>query len=115
MVNELVPWVDSALATSGSEQNWLIGFSKSGYGGQDLILRDPGVFTVAASWDFPADMSSYDYLRLEPGHGLRHRSQLCQQLPAQPGVRGRPQGAVHDQGPDLAGGLRPLPPGHGRL
>ena len=41
MVNELVPWVDSALATSGGEQNWLIGFSKSGYGGQDLILRDP--------------------------------------------------------------------------
>ena len=60
MVNELVPWVDSALATSDSEQNWLIGFSKSGYGGQDLLLRNPGVFTVAASWDFPADMTSYN-------------------------------------------------------
>ena len=66
MVNELVPWVDSALATTGAEQNWLIGFSKSGYGGQDLVLRDPGVFTVAASWDFPADMSSYDYYGSSP-------------------------------------------------
>jgi hypothetical protein len=66
MVNELVPWVDSALATTGAEQNWLIGFSKSGYGGQDLILRNPGVFSVAASWDFPADMSSYDYYGSSP-------------------------------------------------
>ena len=58
-MNELVPWVDSALATSGREQNWLIGFSKSGYGAR-TGLRNPGVFTVAASWDFPADMSPYD-------------------------------------------------------
>ena len=60
MTQELVPWVQKNLATTGSEQNWLIGFSKSGIGGQDLILRHPGVFTLAASWDFPADMSSYD-------------------------------------------------------
>ena len=66
MVNELVPWVDKTLATTGSEQNWLIGFSKSGYGGQDLILRNPNLFTVAASWDFPADMSSYDYYGSSP-------------------------------------------------
>ena len=60
MTQELVPWAQKNLATTGSEQNWLIGFSKSGIGGQDLILRHPGVFTLAASWDFPADMSSYD-------------------------------------------------------
>jgi hypothetical protein len=41
------------------KQNWLIGFSKSGIGGQDLILKHPDLFTLAASWDFPADMSSY--------------------------------------------------------
>ena len=34
MTNELVPWVKHNLATSGTEQNWLIGFSKSGFGGQ---------------------------------------------------------------------------------
>ena len=60
MATELVPWVDQNLATTGAEQNWLIGFSKSGIGGQDLLLKYPNLFAVAASWDFPADMSSYD-------------------------------------------------------
>jgi hypothetical protein len=60
MTQELMPWVKTSLATSGTEQTWLIGFSKSGIGGQDLILKHPDLFTLAASWDFPADMSSYD-------------------------------------------------------
>jgi S-formylglutathione hydrolase FrmB len=60
MTNNLVPWVAKHLATTGHEQNWLIGFSKSGLGAQDLILRHPDLFTLAASWDFPADMTSYD-------------------------------------------------------
>jgi Putative esterase len=59
MTQDLVPWVEKNLATTGTEQNWLIGFSKSGYGGQDLILKHPDIFALAASWDFPADMSSY--------------------------------------------------------
>ena len=66
MVDELVPWVKANLATTGTEQNWLIGFSKSGIGGQDLILKHPDVFTLAASWDFPADMSTYDQLGGDP-------------------------------------------------
>jgi hypothetical protein len=60
MTNDLVPWVTQNLSTTGHEQNWLIGFSKSGIGGQDLLLKHPEVFTLAASWDLPADMSSYD-------------------------------------------------------
>jgi uncharacterized membrane protein len=60
ITQELVPWVKQNLSTTGTEQNWLIGFSKSGVGGQDLILKHPGLFTLAATWDFPADMSSYD-------------------------------------------------------
>ena len=60
MADELVPWVKQNLATTGHEQNWLIGFSKSGIGAQDLILKHPDLFTLAASWDFPADISSYD-------------------------------------------------------
>jgi hypothetical protein len=60
MTNELVPWVKASLASSGSEQDWLIGFSKSGIGGQDLLLKHPGLFSLGASWDFPADESSYD-------------------------------------------------------
>jgi len=66
MTAEVVPWVEKNLATTGHEQNWLIGFSKSGLGGQDLILKHPGIFALAASWDFPADMSSYDELGTDP-------------------------------------------------
>lgn len=62
MTKQVVPWVEKNLATTGHEQNWLIGFSKSGLGGQDLILKHPGIFALAATWDFPADMSSYDEL-----------------------------------------------------
>ena len=59
MTQELVPWIKQNLATTGHEQVWLIGFSKSGIGGQDLILKHPDVFTLAATWDSPFDMSSY--------------------------------------------------------
>jgi len=60
MATELQPWVMANLSTTGTEQSWLIGFSKSGIGAQDLLLKHPNAFTLAASWDFPADMSSYD-------------------------------------------------------
>ena len=66
MTREIVPWVEKNLAITGHEQNWLIGFSKSGLAGQDLILKHPGIFTLAASWDFPAGMSSYDALGGDP-------------------------------------------------
>jgi hypothetical protein len=59
MAMDLQPWVKANLSTTGSEQHWLIGFSKSGIGGQTLILRHPDKFTLAASWDFPADMNAY--------------------------------------------------------
>ncbi len=62
MTQELVPWIKQNLATTGHEQTWLIGFSKSGLGAQDLILKHPDLFTLAATWDFPADMSSYNSL-----------------------------------------------------
>ena len=60
MTQDLLPWVTQHLSLTGHEQNWLIGFSKSGIGGEDLILKHPDLFSVAASWDFPADMSAYD-------------------------------------------------------
>jgi hypothetical protein len=60
MATELQPWVMANLSTTATEQSWLIGFSKSGIGAQDLLLKHPDAFTLAASWDFPADMSSYD-------------------------------------------------------
>ena len=61
ITQELLPWIKQNLATTGQEQTWLLGFSKSGIGGQDLILKHPGLFTLAATWDLPADMPSYDF------------------------------------------------------
>ncbi len=58
MTQDLVPWVEQNLGAGGG-QNWLIGFSKSGLGAQDLLFKYPQLFSVAASWDFPADMNSY--------------------------------------------------------
>jgi S-formylglutathione hydrolase FrmB len=66
MTRELVPWAEKNLAVTGHEQNWLIGFSKSGLGAQDLILKHPNTFALVASWDFPADMSSYDEYGADP-------------------------------------------------
>jgi len=66
MTREIVPWVEKNLAITGHEQNWLIGFSKSGLGAQDLILKHPGIFALAASWDFPANMSSYGQAGSDP-------------------------------------------------
>jgi len=59
MVDELVPWVQSQLSTTHREHNQLLGFSKSGLGAQDLLLKHPATFSAAASWDFPAAMVSY--------------------------------------------------------
>jgi S-formylglutathione hydrolase FrmB len=69
MATELQPWAAQNLSTTGKEQNWLIGFSKSGIGGQDLMLKHPNLFTLAASWDFPADMSSYDQFGADSAAG----------------------------------------------
>ncbi len=69
MTTELQPWVKANLSTTGSEQHWLMGFSKSGIGGEDLILKHPDLFSLVASWDFPADMSSYDQYGASSSYG----------------------------------------------
>jgi hypothetical protein len=63
MTRDLVPWVEQNLGAgtpAGGGQNWLIGFSKSGLGAQDLLFKYPQLFSLAASWDFPADTATYD-------------------------------------------------------
>jgi putative esterase len=59
LTQDLVPWVTHHLAVTGHEQSWLIGFSKSGIGAADLILKHPDLFAAAAAWDFPANMTNY--------------------------------------------------------
>jgi hypothetical protein len=60
MATQLEPWAKATLSSTGREQSWLIGFSKSGVGGQDLLFKYPAIFALAASWDFPANMTSLD-------------------------------------------------------
>ena len=62
LTKQVVPWVKKTLTITGHEQSWLIGFSKSGLGVEDLILKHPEIFTLAAAWDFPATMPSHNQL-----------------------------------------------------
>jgi hypothetical protein len=62
MSRQLEPWVKATLSITGDEQSWLIGFSKSGLGAQDLLLKHPDLFTLAASWDFPAGLANFNGL-----------------------------------------------------
>jgi hypothetical protein len=61
MATLLPAWVQSNFDTSGTDKDLLIGFSKSGYGAIDLLLKHPSLFAAAAAWDFPADMSYEDF------------------------------------------------------
>jgi hypothetical protein len=53
-------WVAANLSVTGTEKHYLTGFSKSGIGGADLILRHPDVFEKAALWDTPADDNAFN-------------------------------------------------------
>lgn len=54
VVKSLVPDIDRRYPTlPASEQRWLLGFSKSGWGASVLLMRHPTVFGYAATWDAP--------------------------------------------------------------
>jgi len=57
MATFLPAWVDSHFSTTGTEDDLLLGFSKSGYGALDLLFKHPSVFDAVAAWDFPADIA----------------------------------------------------------
>ncbi|HZS53367.1 MAG TPA: PQQ-dependent sugar dehydrogenase, partial [Bryobacteraceae bacterium] len=70
IVNDLVPFGDTFAQDSNIPQRFLIGFSKSGNGALFLILRHPNVFSEAAAWDCPAqlsDLSAYSALPMNFG------------------------------------------------
>ena len=76
MADILPQWVDSNFSTTGTEKNLLVGLSKSGYGGLDLELKHPSVFSAVAAFDFPGDMSSYDdYGNSIDGYGTQSNFQ----------------------------------------
>jgi hypothetical protein len=57
IVNDLLPFGDSFAQGNDVPQHYLIGFSKSGNGVLFLILRHPDLFSAAAAWDSPAQLS----------------------------------------------------------
>ncbi|QNI33520.1 hypothetical protein H7849_06120 [Alloacidobacterium dinghuense] len=70
IIDNLVPFGDTLAQGAGTPQRYLIGFSKSGNGVLFLILRHPGVFSAAAAWDSPAqlsDLSAFDALPMNFG------------------------------------------------
>ena len=68
MATLLPAWVNSIFATSGTEDDLLIGFSKSGYGALDLLFKHPAVFDAAAAWDFPG-MPAYNVYGADGNYG----------------------------------------------
>src|SRR5205823_4972665 len=54
----VVPFVDKLAAPGTTPERWLVGLSKSGFGALSLIFRNPTVFSAAACWDAPAQVSS---------------------------------------------------------
>lgn len=77
IINDLVPFGDTFVPGASSSQRLLIGFSKSGNGVLDLILRHPDVFSAAAAWDSPAQQSS---LSAFPGVPLNFGNQATYNL-----------------------------------
>lgn len=56
----IADWVANNLSVTGSENHYLMGFSKSGIGGAGLLFRHPQIFAKAALWDTPADDTTYN-------------------------------------------------------
>jgi 20S proteasome alpha/beta subunit len=82
MATVLPEWVDSNFSISGTENNLLIGFSKSGYGGLDLLFKHPDVFSAVSAWDFPADMTSYTQYTASMNYGTEANFQNNYRLTA---------------------------------
>jgi hypothetical protein len=58
---QLVNWANGNLHTTGTEKHYLIGFSKSGFGGQVLFMRNQPTFAGVISWD-----AAVDYQTISP-------------------------------------------------
>jgi Tryptophan-rich Synechocystis species C-terminal domain/Putative esterase len=76
----LAPWANGNLSTSRSEKALLIGFSKSGYGALDLLLKHPDTFAAAAAFDFPGNMTTNDDYGASANYGTQVNFQDNYQL-----------------------------------
>ena len=62
IIRELVPFGDSFATDGQIPQRFVIGFSKSGNGALSIAARHPNVFSEAAAWDAPAQLSNCGYI-----------------------------------------------------
>ena len=97
MTSDLVPWVTQNLSTTGHEQNWLIGFSKSGIGGQDLHSQASRRLHARGVVGLPRRHVELQPVRRLVGEPVRDRRELPGQLPADADLPRSPQAAVHQQ------------------
>ncbi len=86
MALELQPWVEARLTQRHrgrcTEQHWLLGFSKSGYGAISLLLKHPDLFTLGAFWDFPANMLDYRAFGAASNYGTQENFDVNYRLSA---------------------------------
>jgi hypothetical protein len=73
----LAQWMSTSSFASGGEKNYLIGFSKSGIGGQGLQFHRPDVWAATASWDAPFMMTDYDGTDATNGGTVGGNSSTC--------------------------------------
>jgi hypothetical protein len=73
----LAAWMAASSFASGGEKNYLIGFSKSGIGGQGLQFHRPDVWAATASWDAPFCMTDYDGTDPTNGGTVGGNSSTC--------------------------------------
>ena len=85
IVSQLEPWVTSNLATTHHEQNWLIGYSKSGYGGLDLLLPASPYLCARSLLGFPGRYVELQRVR-RLSRFVRDGRQFSNQLPPDPGL-----------------------------
>jgi pimeloyl-ACP methyl ester carboxylesterase len=72
LLNVVIPFLKCHYAIAPGSQNWLLlGFSKSGWGAWNLLLRHPELFGRAAAWDAPLAMTAPDKYRMGPIFGTQ--------------------------------------------
>ena len=53
LVLDVIPWLEANHAVTGTEEHWLLSFSKGGYSALHLFFRNRAIFSQAAAWDTP--------------------------------------------------------------
>ena len=73
---KLVEWAKQNLAITGTEKHYIIGFSKSGFGGQTVFLQHQDIFSGVISWDTACDLQLVSDYSNDPDGSFGEQSQL---------------------------------------